>query len=182
MVAKNPDDRFQSAGELLVEIRNTRERLDQPLENIDTSQQMTPMVIETESPTLLPANGQNDNPTSAHVSAAGVFKPVKGYIPPAGVGMPRGVANPALIGIKHHRGKTMLTFGVISLLTSGCLIGGILGMITWIYANSDLKEMAIGLRDSDGRGIIIAGKVLGIIGVVFAGLTFVGSIIGAIFN
>ena len=35
MVAKNPDDRFQSAGELLVEIRNTRERLDRPLEDVD---------------------------------------------------------------------------------------------------------------------------------------------------
>ena len=90
--------------------------------------------------------------------------------------MPRGVANPALIGIKHHRGKTMLTFGIISFVTSGCYIGGILGMITWIYANSDLKEMAIGLRDSDGRGITIAGKVLGIIGVVFAALRFVSLI------
>ena len=71
----------------------------------------------------------------------------------------------------------MLTFGIVSLVTSWCVVGGILGMITWIYANSDLKEMAIGLRDSNGRYITIAGKVLSIIGVVIASLAFILSLI-----
>ena len=193
MVAKNPDDRFQSTGELLVDIRKTRERLEQPFDtNFDPSQPLTPTVIENESATSAPATGapfaspsvSSEAPTSAHISSANVPDATPFYIPPSGVGMPRGVSDPALIGLKHHRGKTILTMGVLSIVTASCLIGGILGMITWFNANRDLKEMAIGIRDSNGRGITITGKVLSIIGVVIAALSalsIVGPILGSIF-
>lgn len=188
MVAKKPENRFQSASELLAEIRNTRERLNQPF---DTSNQTDsePHVIAVDSPTIMPGSNKNlesqvHEATKAHISQPNVERNPSSnpYVPPAGIGIPQGVSNPALIGLKHHRGKTILTLGIISLLTSSCIVGGILGVVTWVYANSDLKEMTYGKRDSDGRGITFSGKVLAIVAVVIGGLSLLGTIAGAIFG
>ena len=188
MVAKKPEDRFQTASELLAEIRNTRERLSQPFDP-SLEQSSEPNVVSVDSPTIMPGSDKNleaqvHETTQPHLSQAAIESTPSSnpYVAPGGVGMPQGVSNPALIGIKHHRGKTVLTLGIISFMTSGCVIGGILGAVTWLYANSDLKEMTFGQRDSNGRGLTFAGKVLAIMAVVFAVMAILGSIVSAIAN
>ena len=72
--------------------------------------------------------------------------------------------------------------GIVSLLASSCIIGGIGGIITWVCANADLQEMDQGLRNPAGRNKTKAGQVLGMISVGVAGLVLFGSIISSIFG
>ncbi len=64
-----------------------------------------------------------------------------------------------------HRGGEILTFGLLALLPC-CLTSIIFGIIAWMMANSDLKEMRSGRMDRDGEGLTQAGRALGIIGLV----------------
>ncbi len=64
--------------------------------------------------------------------------------------------------MRPHRGGVILVLGIISLLCS-CFVAGI---IAWVLANSDLREMNAGRMDSSGRGLTQAGKICGIISVV----------------
>jgi hypothetical protein len=62
-----------------------------------------------------------------------------------------------------HRGGEILTFGLLALLPCP-LTAIIFGIIAWMMANADLKEMRSGRMDRDGEGLTQAGRVLGIIG------------------
>ena len=62
-----------------------------------------------------------------------------------------------------HRGTLILVLGILSIVC--CLICGI---IAWVMANKDFKEMAAGRMDPSGRGTTKAGKICGIIGVILA--------------
>ena len=98
------------------------------------------------------------------------------------VSMPHGISNPQLIGIKHHRGKTIMVMGVCSLAFLGCLFGFPLGIVTWVFANSDLDEMRRGMRDASGMTMTKTGKVLGQITVAIGILMAVGSVIGGLID
>jgi hypothetical protein len=63
--------------------------------------------------------------------------------------------------IRPHRGGAILALGIVGMVC--CFICGI---IAWVMANSDLKEMAAGRMDRSGEGVTKAGKVCGIISVV----------------
>lgn len=74
-----------------------------------------------------------------------------------------------------HRGTVILILGiaglVIDLFGPFCcgipsIVGCICGIIAWVMANKDLKEMAAGAMDLSGRGMTQAGKVCGIISVI----------------
>ncbi len=76
-----------------------------------------------------------------------------------------------------HRGTVIMVLGivglVVGLLGSFCccifpIAGCICGIIAWVMANGDLKEMAAGRMDPTGRGITQAGKICGMIGVILA--------------
>ena len=67
--------------------------------------------------------------------------------------------------MKPHRGSTILTLGIVGVLC--CFITGI---IAWVMASEDLKMMDAGVMDPSGRGSTQAGKILGIISVVLAGI------------
>ena len=73
---------------------------------------------------------------------------------------PRGPRRPV-----PHRGGEILTFGLLALLPC-CLTSIIFGIIAWMMANSDLKEMRSGRMDRDGEGLTQAGRALGIVGFV----------------
>ena len=201
MVAKRPEDRHQSVSELLADIQSTRERLDQPVEDIpiETVRDGISFVDRKDSPTMMPtsspsANIAGSSPSNSSGSSISKDQPTvamsspqlsstpSGYVPAAGVGMPQGVSNPAFIGLKHHRGKTIITLGLISFFTSGCFIGALLGGVTWIYANSDLKEMKSGLRDANGRNLTLIGKILAIVAVVIGGFSMIGMLLGSLFG
>jgi serine/threonine protein kinase len=105
-------------------------------------------------------------------------------IPRYGSMIPKGFIAPVSHGYplcKQHRGKTILLMGIISLLLSSCLIGGIGGIITWVCANADLAEMDNGLRNPAGRNKTKAGQILGMISVGIAGVVFLGSLIRGTF-
>lgn len=65
--------------------------------------------------------------------------------------------------LKAHRGGAVLALGILGLV--GCFI---LGVIAWVMANNDLREMDVGVMDPSGRSMTQAGKVCGIVSVVFA--------------
>ena len=85
-----------------------------------------------------------------------------------------------------HRGTVILVLGIvglaIGLLGSFCccifgIAGCICGIIAWVMANKDLKEMAAGTMDPTGRGMIQAGKICGIISVILAIVVFIISLL-----
>ena len=74
-----------------------------------------------------------------------------------------------------HRGATVLTLGIISLV---CL-GIITGPIAWVMGSNDLKEIRAGRMDPEGEGTTRAGMICGmiatilnILGCVFYALIF----------
>lgn len=69
-----------------------------------------------------------------------------------------------------HRGSTVLTLGVVSLLCNFFFIPGILA---WVYGRGDLKKMDAGQMDSEGRGMTLAGMILGIISTSLWGLLII---------
>lgn len=71
------------------------------------------------------------------------------------------IGNPS--GLKPHRGGMLLAFGILGIL---CCI--IFGIVAWVMASGDLKEMAAGRMDPTGEGMTKAAKILGIIGCVLA--------------
>jgi hypothetical protein len=60
-----------------------------------------------------------------------------------------------------HRGTALLTMGILSLVTGPC--GLILGPITWIMGNVDMKEIRSGRMDPDGEAYTNAGRICGIV-------------------
>jgi hypothetical protein len=68
------------------------------------------------------------------------------------------VAGPTL---RPHRGVLILVLGIVGIVC--CFICGI---VAWVMGNNDLKEMAAGRMDPDGRGLTQAGKICGIVGIV----------------
>jgi hypothetical protein len=58
-----------------------------------------------------------------------------------------------------HRGSTILTLGILSLV----ICGPILGPIAWVMGSTDLAEMRQGRMDPDGEGTTNAGRICGMI-------------------
>jgi hypothetical protein len=85
-----------------------------------------------------------------------------------------------------HRGAAILVLGivglVVGLLGSFCcgifgIAGCVCGIIAWVMANKDLKEMAAGRMDPSGRGLTQAGKICGIISIILAIVVFIISLL-----
>jgi hypothetical protein len=71
-----------------------------------------------------------------------------------------------------HRGNTVLTLGIISLVSAVfCAPVGLgLGLTAWIMGQSDLRKIRSGLMDRDGEGPTHSGLVCGVIGTCLNGL------------
>ena len=63
--------------------------------------------------------------------------------------------------LRPHRGVLILVLGILSIVC--CFICGI---IAWVMANKDLKELAAGTMDPAGLGLTKAGKICGLVGIV----------------
>jgi hypothetical protein len=81
-------------------------------------------------------------------------------------------------GQQQHRGTLILVLGIL-----GLVICPILGIIAWVMGSGDLKQMQAGRMDPEGRGLTQAGKILGIVSVVFMAIGILWFIVmgGAMF-
>lgn len=83
--------------------------------------------------------------------------------------------------LNPHRGVLILVFGILSIVC--CFIFGI---VAWVMANNDLREMTAGRMDPNGRGLTNAGRICGIVGIVLQILGIVLQLLGvgfvSIFN
>ena len=80
--------------------------------------------------------------------------------------------------LKQHRGTLVLVLGILGLVC--CFICGI---IAWVLANKDIKEMDEGIMDPEGRGITQAGKICGIVSIALQAvglLIWIGTMLLAI--
>jgi hypothetical protein len=68
-----------------------------------------------------------------------------------------------------HRGVLILILAIL-----GWVICFPFGIAAWVMGNQDLKEMDAGRMDDEGRGLTMAGKILGMIQ---CGLTVLGLLI-----
>ena len=69
---------------------------------------------------------------------------------------------PGRAHLRPHRGVIILVLGIL-----GCSLGCcVFGVIAWAMAAADLREMRAGRMDNSGRGMTLAGMILGIIQVV----------------
>lgn len=85
-----------------------------------------------------------------------------------------------------HQGVLILVLGIVGLVVglfgSFCcgifgIAGCICGIIAWVMANKDLREMAAGRMDPSGRGLTQAGKICGIISIILAIVVFIISLL-----
>ena len=72
--------------------------------------------------------------------------------------------------MKPHRGTLILILGILSLI-----ICQPVGIAAWIMGNADLKQIAAGTMDPEGKSLTQIGKILGIIAVV---LMVIGVVVG----
>ena len=66
--------------------------------------------------------------------------------------------------LRPHRGVLVLTIGIVGIVL-GCFP---VGVVAWILGRGDLKAMEAGEMDPSGRGLTLAGKILGIVSVTLS--------------
>lgn len=93
-----------------------------------------------------------DQPQNPYASPAtpGGFTPTQRYLEP-------------------HRGAVILTLGIISIIPC-CCIFIIPGICAWTMGNNDLNRIRMGRMDLEGKGLTMAGMILGIIGTIINAL------------
>ena len=72
--------------------------------------------------------------------------------------------------MKPHRGTLILVLGILSLL-----ICQPVGIAAWLMGSADLKQIAAGTMDPEGKSLTQIGQILGIIAVV---LMVIGIVVG----
>src|SRR5438067_1720233 len=93
---------------------------------------------------------------------------------------------------QEHRGGLILALGIIGLVACGpvgiislgfChrLAGRVFGIPAWMMGNSDLRGMADGEVDPEGKQLTQVGKILGIVGTIMSLLYTVGAIVYLVF-
>ncbi len=200
MVAKNPEDRYQTTASLLQELRQLADDLPQH-ESIDVDKQAVdtvPASVATD-PTIAPEQLDSSPrpfatmPSQSSRTTPSDFdrsSPIQPY--PAKTNQKsdeveiveaeeiRRHGSPVYIGPppQPHRGRRWLILGIIAVLTAVGGVGGVIGVITWIFSRKDLDEMSRGLRDSSGQTLTQAGQILAIIAAVIGAI----AIIVTIFN
>ncbi len=78
---------------------------------------------------------------------------------------------------RPHRGGMILAFGIISLTLFTCVVGLVFGILAWVMGNNDLRGMAEGEVDPEGRQLTQVGKILGMVGVILSLVYTVGIIL-----
>lgn len=76
--------------------------------------------------------------------------------------------------MKPHRGTLILVLGILSLILCAPL-----GIVAWVMGSADLKQIANGTMDPEGKQLTTIGRILGIIGTV---VLILGIIFGLLFG
>ena len=80
--------------------------------------------------------------------------------------------NPSKAILKGESNLLILIFGILGVV---CCFA--FGIAAWVMGNGDLSEMDAGRMDATGRGLTVAGKIIGIVSVAWAVLQLIGLII-----
>ena len=139
MLAKHPDDRYPSVDLLLEDLRDLNRQLGGENRGGPVAD-----LANNSATARVDQSGSVGAPSSAW---SGGFS-----------GVSISESESEIVEIQPHRGAWLLLMGVSSLLTVACLIGVVLAVITWVYANRDLKEMDRGLRDVNGQAAARVAK------------------------
>jgi hypothetical protein len=83
----------------------------------------------------------------------------------------------------QHRGGTVLTLGILGIVGAALfafcwpmlVINLFLTLPAWLMGQSDLRAMKAGAMDGEGRGMTLAGYILGIFGTLGTLIVFVVS-------
>jgi hypothetical protein len=89
-------------------------------------------------------------------------------------------APPVQQPLRAHRGGAILALGIISIVM-GCLVDLVCGIIGLNMANKDRSEIAAGRMDPAGAGLIQAGRICCIIGIILGCLRLVAAVVWLIF-
>ena len=111
-------------------------------------------------PTLCAQCGKEVPEGAAHCPHCGT--PLAAVPPPAAPVVP----------VKPDRGVMILVFGILGVV---CCFA--FGIAAWVMGNGDLSEMDAGRMDATGRGLTMAGKIIGIVSVAWAVLQLIAGII-----
>jgi len=65
--------------------------------------------------------------------------------------------------VQPHRGAMILVLGIFAFMCNFMFVPGILA---WTFGRADLKAIDAGRMDPEGRGLTMAGMILGIVGTV----------------
>ncbi len=79
--------------------------------------------------------------------------------------LPHPPVPPGQVMQRPHRGTTVLVLGIPSLVFQ--CAGWIFGVIAWSMGSADLREMDTGRMDPSGRGLTNAGRICGMISVIW---------------
>jgi len=77
--------------------------------------------------------------------------------------------------MKPHRGTLVLVLGILSLIVCQPV-----GIAAWIMGNNDLKEIAAGTMDPEGKSLTQIGKILGMIAVILLVLGIIGMVLALV--
>lgn len=109
---------------------------------------------------------QSGTTGSPFAAGSSVQSPVGQYQAPAGQS-PYGAAGGT--PLLPDRGAMIFVFGLLSFIF-GCLF---LAIPAWLMGASDLKQIEAGRRDPAGRGMTMAGMILGIVALVVSILAYI---------
>lgn len=71
--------------------------------------------------------------------------------------------------LQPHRGTLILVLGILGIV---CCMP--VGIAAWVMGNGDLQKMAAGQMDPSGEGTTKAGKICGIISVIWFCVAMIG--------
>lgn len=79
--------------------------------------------------------------------------------------------SPSVVAAPNHRGPKIFTVGLLSFVLCGCAPVGLwLGVLAARWGTDDLKAMNEGRVDREGYSLTVAGRILGILGLVLSGI------------
>lgn len=78
---------------------------------------------------------------------------------------------PPVVAAPNHRGPKIFTLGLLSFVLCSCApIGLWLGVLAARWGTDDLKAMDAGRVDREGYSLTVAGRILGILGLVLSSI------------
>lgn len=112
-----------------------------------------------------PPKDVNVNVTLQHPGAySGPYQQGQAHQPAYGQPQqPYGYPQQQAVPLKPTRGGAIIILGILNWT---CLPLLVLGLIGWSMANADLRDIRNGVKDPSGRGAVVVGKWICIIGVL----------------